>query len=157
MRNLLVLCVLLFQIDGFAGLNGSKTQETLNEQLLYDIRFHPLEYVKQSILVGADANASHSRNITALHHAVVRSIDFVELLLNNGADPNLPNDFGDISLHDAARFSKDPKIFRVLLENGANAQSRNNRGYIPLQVAENFKNAKAISVLKKYACRISFQ
>ena len=147
----------LFQIDGFADLNGSKAQEVLNKQLLYDIRFHPLEYVQHSILTGADVNASHSRNITVLHHAVVRSIDFVELLLNNGADPNLPNDFGDISLHDAARFSKDPEVFRVLLENGANAQIRNNGGYIPLQIAENLKNAEAISAFKKYACRISFQ
>ena len=118
-----ILFFLLFQLNSFAGINGTKTkQEWLNERLLHDIRFRPLEDVKQLVFNGADVNAYSVRRHTTLHYAVElrsNSLAYVNFLLKNGADPNFRNHLGDISLHVAARFNEDPEVHTALIQHGA--------------------------------------
>lgn len=118
-------------MDVLAGINDTKTKKELNEQLLYDIRFRSFEDVKQSVLNGADVNICDIRCIPVLQHAVglqSNSLASVEFLLQNGADPNLRNELGDISLHVAARFNEDPEVHKVLLQNGADVSATNKGG-----------------------------
>ena len=79
------------------------------------------DIVEALIAAGAEVNAQ-SRNpmkVAAIHAAVAsKDARSVEILLRNGADPNLPQQDGITPLQ-AARMSKDEPIIRMLTEAGA--------------------------------------
>ncbi|KAI8725461.1 hypothetical protein NCS52_00117200 [Fusarium sp. LHS14.1] len=84
---------------------------------------------KQRVLAlldgGADINAQDRiGDCTALTHAAwIGRDDFVELLLENGADPNRPEQHGRTALHIAVKH-KYSGIVAMLLDYGANVDAR---------------------------------
>jgi len=60
------------------------------------------------------------------HESVVR------LLLHNGADPNVPNEFGTTALHFAVGGYDDTSIAEMLLLAGANVNALDGEGASPL-------------------------
>lgn len=54
----------------------------------------------------------------------------VTLLLENGANPNIPGGHNETPLHDAVA-SKQTTIVRLLVSYGADVNARNSRGLTP--------------------------
>lgn len=72
---------------------------------------------------------------TPLHYALRNhSYEYVDLLLENGADPTKPDYNGDTALHHiASKFSlEEPALFKRLLNTGIDINSRNSQGDTPL-------------------------
>lgn len=63
-----------------------------------------------------------------LQQSIFFSPEILDLLLKNGADPNVRNAEGETLLHLIA----DPVAIRLLLAAGANIEARDNKGWTPL-------------------------
>ncbi|MES1912400.1 MAG: hypothetical protein MHM6MM_004683 [Cercozoa sp. M6MM] len=75
-----------------------------------------------------DVNFSDENGMTALLNAIVhRRLDIVDLLLEHGADPNLRTQYGEPYLFVAVN-TKDTRILRALLANGANVSMTLSKG-----------------------------
>ncbi|MEE6450771.1 ankyrin repeat domain-containing protein [Gottfriedia acidiceleris] len=105
------------------------------------------EVVKTLIKNGAQINAlSHSKlsfipQNTALHAAIAgaKSIELIEFLITNGADPNISDSEGNTPLHIAA-FEGNTSIAEHLLKNGAQIKT-NNSGKTPIEIAKERGNS----------------
>lgn len=74
---------------------------------------------------------------TPLHYALrLHAFEYINLLLENGADPLQPDSSGDTALHHLAgklrSNDKAKPLFKQLLEAGVDINSRNNKGDTPL-------------------------
>ena len=92
-----------------------------------------VDIVRRALSVGADPNAPDSRLLIPPLHAAVRSgaFDIVELLLENGANANASDGYGETALHEA----RTPEVARLLLDNGADVNAHNEYGVSPLDRA----------------------
>ena len=119
--------------------------------------------IKQLIRRGDDLDIRYD-NFEGQHPLIYATIwkytDSVELLLENGADPNVKDDSADLTaLFFSAQYGY-LDITRLLLEHGANPNSQNIMGHNPLFYAEfatsetyQKDNAKIIELLKEYINR----
>ena len=77
------------------------------------------------------------------------SLSAVSACLKAGADPNFRDESGLTALHASLRYSLDPAVARVLLENGADLAPVTDSGWGPLHVAARYAfNSNVISVLR---------
>ncbi|KAF3101009.1 hypothetical protein TWF102_004610 [Orbilia oligospora] len=75
---------------------------------------------------------------TALHYTVAQNFpSVVELLLQNGMDPNLGNDQGRTALHSAIR-TGNIEVIETLLRYGAIVNKKDAEGWTPLHLAAYF-------------------
>ena len=96
----------------------------------------------------SEINAKNSEGWTALHIACINSkafssIEMVDLLLKNGADPNTKNNHGNTPLHFASAYSNDTSSLAtvdLLLRSGADPNAKDNYGCTPLHFASKFSN-----------------
>ena len=92
---------------------------------------------------GANVNSIYSGRGTPLVVAIqiAASPKIIKMLLENGADPNIPGAYGSSPLHMAAKHSDDEtEIARDLLEYGADVDARGEKGRTPLQMAAESDN-----------------
>ncbi|WP_419215034.1 ankyrin repeat domain-containing protein [Wolbachia endosymbiont of Rhagoletis cingulata] len=68
------------------------------------------------------------------------SEEFMDLLLNSGADPNEQDEIGRTPLHYATRSGSCSKIIDLLLKKGANCDIQDNKGKTPIEFAVNNPN-----------------
>ncbi|WP_088071867.1 ankyrin repeat domain-containing protein [Gottfriedia luciferensis] len=117
--------------------------------------FGQFEVVKTLVKHGVEINAiSHSKlsfipQNTALHAAIAgaKSIEIIEFLLTNGADPNLTDSEGNTPLHIAA-FEGNSVIADLLVKFNAKI-IKNDAGKTPLEIAEDRNNIDFINVLNE--------
>ena len=89
-----------------------------------------VEIAKKLILAGVDTNIQDDLKYSALHAAVSsRKFDCVKLLLENGADPNLQDKWGNIPLSRACYL--DLNIIRILVDFGSDFRKNNFYGNSP--------------------------
>ena len=120
---------------------------------------------------GADANARCRNNYTPLHIAAENGSEAVaRLLLEKGADANARCSDDETPLHrvltilandedsdeDSIDFHMDAEngsgaVARLLLENGADVNVKNNYGYTPLTIATNCNMQSLLDLMKKCA------
>lgn len=83
---------------------GRLTPDSLALMLIRKHDWHHYEGVKYLLEHGAMPNHARDRGLRAIHHAIARdnSLAIIELLLDHGADPTLPQD-GDSAVARAAR------------------------------------------------------
>ncbi|MFD4707512.1 ankyrin repeat domain-containing protein [Gottfriedia sp. NPDC058432] len=113
------------------------------------------EVVKTLVKNGAQVNAlSHSKlsfipQNTALHAAIAgaKSLEVIDFLLTNGADPNISDSEGHTPLHIAA-FEGNMTIAERLFKNGAEIKT-NNSGKTPIEIAEERGNSEFIKFIKE--------
>ena len=104
---------------------------------------------------GADINTRRNDHWTPLHIAShFWNIDIVRLLLNHGADPeaNAEGDMGEKPLHQVSsgnnRFQEDGvRVAQLLLERGADVNTRRNDHQTPLHAASCFGNVEIVRLL----------
>ncbi len=97
---------------------------------------------------GVDVNAQNNKELTCLHLAVaLKSLFLMHLLLSNKANPNLPDENGNLPLHVAAQLNFVPGI-RMLLKHGAIKTLTNSIGLQPVDLTSNMMAANLLSVPK---------
>lgn len=86
---------------------------------------------------------------SALHYAAERNAECVELLLNQGCDPDVRDSDGDTPLHWAS-FKNNVSCVSMLLHNGASVDPLDDHDNTPLNWAAMKGNLEVIKVLLEY-------
>jgi ankyrin repeat protein len=85
---------------------------------------------------------------TLLHHAVsLNKYEFVDFLIERGADPNARDRKGNTPLHVAADKDAD-EIFELLLQYGGDLDIKNNSQRTAEQIAQISKSKKVLSIIQ---------
>ncbi|MBD3181296.1 hypothetical protein GF312_03325 [Candidatus Poribacteria bacterium] len=114
---------------------------------------HP-EEIERLLKLGADINIRNYKERTAMHVAAQAGFkDVIEVLVNNGADVNPVDMYGETPLFSAVKSNirkTHKKIATVgfLIENGANLSVKNLKGQTVLDVARLIKRDKAEVITK---------
>src|SRR5258706_1963118 len=112
--------------------------------------FGHYETAEYLIKTGAAIN-SHSKNPLSAaplqSAAAAGHVKIVMLLLNNGADPNVPDHAGYNRLHAAAQ-NGNTQMIRALLFNGADLNIKTQDGKLPVDLAHEAGHADAATLLK---------
>ena len=113
--------------------NGANVNASNNYGLTplhYVYHDNEMEIAKILVQNGANINAKGNNNTTVLHYAVLEGkLEFVKLLLDNGAKINVKNnDSGFTPL----QFTTDTEIAKILIQNGANIESKDKYGWTSL-------------------------
>lgn len=83
--------------------------------------------------------------------------DTYQVLLDHGADPNLPDQFGDTPIFYALRNSNRDTIIPILLNKGADLNHVNNQGATPLLSAFVIKNTSILQSLTNNGANIDVE
>ncbi|MBR5646048.1 MAG: ankyrin repeat domain-containing protein [Treponema sp.] len=115
------------------------------------VRNDNIRYVKKFVEKGANINAvSEDRGYTAVMDAVWRkNEEITEYLIKKGADLNTINKEGQTNLVLAVG-SESEKICKLLAENGADPDIKDQMGMSAFGYASLFHKEKLISILKPY-------
>ncbi|EHA19819.1 hypothetical protein ASPNIDRAFT_179673 [Aspergillus niger ATCC 1015] len=143
---------------------GTATRRGKNTPLHYAIDGRSVETVKALLEKGADPSVANSSGVTPLHKcaAIPGLEDIMQVLLEHGADPNKKASIGAVSavrglsslkntrdlwqsyytintghtaLHIATEAKNTEQTVKILLENGAEPNSRDSAGRSPLHIA----------------------
>ena len=87
---------------------------------------------------------------TALKRAAFNNqTDVVRYLLNNGANVNKQNRWGETALHNAS-YNNHIDVMRILLQHGARKDIKDNIGATPIDVARLWSNKETVDLLEQY-------
>lgn len=122
---------------GFTPLNNAIMNN--NVEMVRALIFHSVG--------GVDTNiANKDYNQTPLNNAVLKgNYEIAEMLVRNGANPNIANKQGFTPLNNAV-VKGDDDLVRLLVEHGADKNIKNNQGFSAL---DNARNKPAILELLK--------
>ena len=151
LHNQVAIAALLLANDADVNAQTVHGETPLTLALL---SFHHKEMLELLLTHGADPNAFNQG--TPLQRAIERDIPYdVELLLANGADPDL----GSWSAVHMAIMHGRTKILEILLDYGANPNTIDGAGHTPMYYAENgyrsyygesSSNERAIEILRAH-------
>lgn len=141
----------IFDLFLEAGIDVNSTDDIGTPMLNIAVRNDNEEFAKRLIELGADINAvSIDRGYTAVMDAVWRgNLELTKLLISKGADLNTINKEGQNNLVLAVGADKD-KIVKLLVENGANPDIKDQMGMSAYGYATLFRKEKIIEILKPY-------
>ena len=105
------------------------------------------------MLVIFKVNALDGYGRAALHYAAEQDPECLSLLLDNNADPDIPDTNHDTPLHWAA-FKNNHSCVKILLQSGANPDSLDYNKDTPLSWAAMKGNLESIEVLLQYNARV---
>lgn len=124
--------------------------------LMVAARMNRLEIAQFLITSGADVNAMSARlgdgmgGNTPLWYAAQGSRtgreSIVELLLRKGSQVNFAGELGWTALHMAAQWNH-PGVARILIENGAKIECRDDEGRTPMEIAQKHDSKDMIDFL----------
>lgn len=141
----------IFNLFLEAGIDVNSTDELGTPMLNIAVRNDNEEFTKRLLELNANVNAvSKDRGYTAVMDAVWRgNLELTKLLISKGADLNTINKEGQNNLVLAVGADKD-KIVKILVENGANPDIKDQMGMSAYGYATLFKKEKIIEILKPY-------
>lgn len=104
---------------------------------------------------GADIDCADSKSWTALTHAVATGqMAFVKLLLERGADLQRKDEFSlSTALHWAA-LQNHCEIIKTLMDEGANPNAIDKRGFNPMTLAAANGKTKSVQLFLRYQCAV---
>lgn len=110
-----------------------------------------LSYVQFLLHQGVDVDILSESGATPLHHACEKGkTQIVKLLLAYGANYNLIHAATKLSaLHYAAGYANNVEIITMLIEAGADANSRDGNDHTPLHLAASAQHLEAYDALVK--------
>ena len=101
---------------------------------------------------GVNPNLIDGNGDGALHHAVRKGrLEICQLLIRSNSDVNRQNGVGNTPVHEACRKRSinsriEKNILKLLLQNDASREIRNNAGHVPLELCN---DEEMIALLKK--------
>ena len=94
------------------------------------------ETIQAIIDLGVDVNATNKRGSTALMIACYfRNMNAINVLLNAGADPNIPDDLSDTCVHTAVLRDCSKEILQALVHHGADVNAKTKGSATALMIA----------------------
>lgn len=107
-----------------------------------------IQIVEYLIQKGFDVNEKDNNHFAPLHAcAEYNFAKLAELLLKNGAIPNIKDSFGNTPLMIATlHWDKNIDVIKVLLDNKANPDEKNNSGSSPRDLADKMKSDQLINL-----------
>ena len=121
-----------------------------NETALgYAINCCSVEIVEKLLKMGADPNMESTHLLPLIHASSDDKIEYVRVLLDNGADPNKFQWNGLPPLIPAIR-DGEIQVARLLLEGGANPMLKGPDGKNAIQLARANKQIDLVKVLKAF-------
>ena len=118
------------------------------EQLLNAIELNDIDKAER-LIIGLDINSQNKRGITPLYKSVFHNrFNFINLLLERGANTNIPDHEGLSPLHIVALENLD-KLTSILLDHDAEIEAKDSFGYTPLHLAADQNNIETASNLIK--------
>lgn len=107
------------------------------------------DVAKQLIEYGADLEINDANGNTAFHHAAKSGmIRGMQVMIKNRADINAKNYYGDTPLHILISCAGVGfETVRMMLQNGSDILSRNNRGITPYCLSQTHKMDEKIKLL----------
>lgn len=123
-----------------------------HQRLHYATAHGDLDGMREALANGAnvDFRSLHMQD-TPLHVAIMsKSVDAVHLLLDAGAELNIPNRDGRTALHEAAfTYQKQPEVWQALVERGARTDIPDNDRQTPQQLRDTLTFGPAMIALAK--------
>lgn len=123
--------------------------EPLGDELSSAAARGDLQRIRGLLQDGASADARNRFNRTALQVMKLGVPEIAEILLHNGADPNLMDPTGFAVLHDAAREGFTDTV-RTLLLLGADAKAKDGEGNLPLHLAAMEGHVEVVACLLEH-------
>lgn len=134
----------------FLQRNDPNVLEKSSEAFVFHllVRLYEFDKVKLYIEYGMDVNHRDKKGRTALVRLaenvgyswlprdcaeITKIRDMIELLVDNGADPNIPDNYGNISLHYCGRLRI--YLFSLFVYFGCNKFHINNQGQLPVSLS----------------------
>ena len=119
--------------------------------------YRDLEMVQVLLDYRVDVNARSVNGYTPLNYALMgrykdQGPGVVRLLLDRGADPNLPKKDGSTPLHRASQLG-EIEIVRLLVKHGASVEAQDERGKSPLDVASGEQREEIIKLLAEHRAK----
>lgn len=132
----------------------SREQKLLNREFFEGVRAGDLEKTKEALEAGADVNAKDIMTYrTALVWAIMtKDRNMVELLLENGADPNTVSVSNNPPLVYAVAADL-PEVAEMLLEKGADANAKDSGGVSVLKQAAMNTSVELVKLLKQHGAK----
>lgn len=116
-------------------------------ELLTFLKNNDIENFEENLSISTVEETDQSGN-TILHFAVLeKKINFVEILLYHGADPNIENEKEETPLHLAARLDLE-EIFELLLKYGADLYQENKLDQTPKDIAKKNHSKKVCKLIE---------
>ena len=147
---LLVACQKL-NADAISVLLNVRADPTIADYEGYTCLHHwgcSKENLQAMIDHGADVNATNKKSITPLMHACENGdVDAINILLDAGADPNIADEDGYTSLHDAVEGFCSTESLRAIIDHGADVNAINKNSVTAIMIACYKGNTDAISIL----------
>lgn len=111
----------------------------LSDAFFYDVDY---EVFEELVLAGVELNEVDGEGGLPLNVAIYFTrTDLIELFLENGADPNIFDDYGYNALMEEVNyFEPDPKVVEMLLDAGADPNLYNEEGKTALMLAADMNN-----------------
>ena len=110
--------------------------------------------VKSRVEETADMDEVDFKGWSGLHWALVREVpDVIALLLDSGANPNLPTTTGRIPLVIALRGGQ-PDAVLLLLKAGADPNQVDGDGRTPIEAARDGRYPELVNVLEEWSATI---
>ncbi|QIW16186.1 hypothetical protein A4G20_07510 [Pasteurellaceae bacterium RH1A] len=142
---------------GFLDITPSEKWNWLHKILLgFDANSPSKHVVSFFISNGVEVNAQDVYGMTPLHYAMrSKNIEAAKVLLEAGADPNIPNQDNLIPLRMCIRYPDRLDLLELMLKSGGNVHYFNGEGYL-LEQLKDFKGKDPkykdfFELLNKYA------
>jgi ankyrin repeat protein len=139
-----------FLLEHKADINIVSAAGTVMHQAVYRA---PVEFVSLLLKYKPDLTLTDSKGQTALHIAAIwNAEEAFSLLMKAGADINAKDKAGDTPLHACLSFADkssvgSTKVAKLLIDNKASLNEKNNDGLTPLALAKKKEAAEMIKIL----------
>jgi ankyrin repeat protein len=137
-------------------------KSAVNKSFLQSSKSGVTSQVKKGIESGANVNAINSSGFTSLHHAVMNgNLQLIQLLISQGADPNVKDNKGNTPLHTLSYTKLNDQVLNamahLLLTSGARVDKTNKMKQTPLHLAMKAGKINLMKIFTKAGANIHYE